>query len=97
MGKTAISFLPLESEQSEGGRWRGCGRPAPIPGEPGHGGGRAVVQNEEDSMGVRFPYLSLVVVACRGVFPGGGGLEGRAWGAVFWYLREKGSACGGSR
>jgi hypothetical protein len=54
MGKIAISFLPLESEHREGGRWRRCGRPAPIPGEPGHGDGGAVVQNEEDSTGVRF-------------------------------------------
>jgi hypothetical protein len=49
------SFLPLESEQREGGRRLGCGRPAAILGKPGHGGGRAVVQNEEGFTGIRFP------------------------------------------
>jgi hypothetical protein len=76
IGKIAISFLPLESEQREGGSWRGCGRPAQNPGEPGHGGGRVVVQNEEDSTSVRFPYLSRVVVARGGGFLDGDGLEG---------------------
>jgi hypothetical protein len=85
-------FSPPPRIRTEGGRRsRGGGRPAPIPGEPGHGGGRAVVQNKEDSTGVRFPYLSRVVVERGGGIPGGGGLEGELGGAMFGCLREEGS------
>jgi hypothetical protein len=72
----AIPFLPLppriRTEAGEGVRY---GRPTAIPGEPGHRGGRAVGQNEEGFMGIRFPYLPWAEMVCGGGSSGGGGLE----------------------
>jgi hypothetical protein len=68
--------LPPPRIRTEGGRRsRGGGRPAPIPGEPGHSGGRAVGQNDEGSTGDRFPYLPWAGMVCGGGSSGGGGLE----------------------
>jgi hypothetical protein len=74
---------PLKSKQRKGGRRLGCGRPGAIPDKPGHGSGRAVVQNEGGFTGNRFPYLPWAVVARGGRFPGrwrtgGGGLGGNS-------------------
>jgi hypothetical protein len=55
-------------------------RPAAIPGEPGHGCGQAVGQNDEGLTGNRFPYLPWPVVARGGGFTGGGGLEAASLG-----------------
>jgi hypothetical protein len=49
---------PLESEQREGGRRLGCGRPAAIAGKPGHGSGREVGENGGESRGSH-PYAHL--------------------------------------
>jgi hypothetical protein len=73
---------PLESEQREGGRRLGCGRPAAIPGEPGHDGGRAVGQNDEGLTGNPFPYLPWTVVARGGGFTGSSGLEAASLAAA---------------
>jgi hypothetical protein len=43
---------PHESEQRQGRGAARHGRPAAIPGEPGHRGGRAVGQNEEGFTGI---------------------------------------------
>jgi hypothetical protein len=79
-GQKAL-LLPPPRIRTEGGR-RPCGggRPAPIPGELGHGGGRAVGQNDEGFMGDRFPYLPWPVVARGGGSTGGGGLEAASLG-----------------
>jgi hypothetical protein len=62
----------IRTEAGEGVRY---GRPTAIPGEPGHRGGRAVGQNEEGFMGIRFPYLPWAEMVCGGGSSGGGGLE----------------------
>jgi hypothetical protein len=76
-GQMAIAFLPppprIRTEAGEGAAR--YGRPAAIPGEPGHRGGRAVRQNEEGFTGIRFPYLPWAEMVCGGGSSGGGGLE----------------------
>jgi hypothetical protein len=76
-GQMAIPFLPpppqIRTEAGEGAARHG--RPAAIPGEPGHRGGRAVGQNEEGFTGIRFPYLPWAEMVCGGGSSGGGGLE----------------------
>jgi hypothetical protein len=63
------------------------GRPAAIAGEPGHGGGRDVGQNDEGAKGDQFPYLPWAVVAHGGGFPGrwrtGGGVPGGGGSLMF--------------
>jgi hypothetical protein len=63
------------------------GRPAEIAGEPGHGSGRDVGQNDEGAKGNRFTYLPWAVVARGGGFPGrrrtGGGMLGGGGAPVF--------------
>jgi hypothetical protein len=51
-GQLAIPFLPpTNQDRGRGGAAR-HGRPAAIPGEPGHRDGRAVGQNEEGVTGI---------------------------------------------
>ena len=54
LGKTALTFFYLETEQGVRGKLDG----ALAGGSSGHGGGRGVGQNGEELKGVQFPYLA---------------------------------------
>jgi hypothetical protein len=71
------------------GRGRRGSRPAPNPGKPGHGGGRAVGQNEEGIEGVLFPCLPCARAARGSGSARGWRLGGGAKGAAaLWSLGE---------
>jgi hypothetical protein len=81
-------FLPwLVCRTERGVEAARVGRPVAIAGEPGHGGGQDVGQNDEGAKGNRFPYLPWAVVARGGGFPGrrrtGGGVLGGGGAPVF--------------
>jgi hypothetical protein len=65
----------LRTEQRQGEGAARHGRPAAIPGEPNHRGGRVVGQNEEGVKSIRYPYLPWAEMVRGGGSSGGGGLE----------------------
>jgi hypothetical protein len=90
-----IHLLPPPRIRTE--RGREVARVRPACGNPGHGGGRAVVQNKEGFTGIRLPYLPWAGMVCRGGSSGGGGLDVVVLGvATLGCLWGKGFGCSGA-